>query len=144
VHALEQGHNHNLDRVTLNYPCPVSRLRVIRHNRTKCRENGTHEQHYFFFLSIMTMQVTTHLLDPGWGPEPPRGSGATQGARHRRALTLMVGAFGSLALTPPRGPLSMFLSVDGGCSRIPPSMFLSNDGGRSGIPSSGTSQGTRR
>jgi hypothetical protein len=40
------------------------------------------------------------------------------GARRRRFLALMVGAPGSLALTPPRGPLSMFLSVDGGCSWI--------------------------
>jgi hypothetical protein len=48
VHAPEQGHNHNLDSVALNYPCPVSRLKVISHNRTKYRENGTREQKYFF------------------------------------------------------------------------------------------------
>jgi hypothetical protein len=53
THATEQAHHHNLDSVALNYPCPVSRLRVVSHNKTKCRENGTHEQNYF--LSIMPM-----------------------------------------------------------------------------------------
>jgi hypothetical protein len=48
VHAPEQGHNYNLDRVALNYPCLISRLRIVRHIRTKCRENGTYEQHYIF------------------------------------------------------------------------------------------------
>jgi hypothetical protein len=28
AHAPEQGHNHNLDGVTLNYPCPISRLKA--------------------------------------------------------------------------------------------------------------------
>jgi hypothetical protein len=59
----------------------------------------------------------------------------------------MVSAPGSSALAPPGGPLSTFLSVDGGrswisssgTSRGPPSMFLSVDGGRSRIFSSGTS-----
>jgi hypothetical protein len=69
AHAAEQSHNHNLDSVTLNYPHPVSRLRVVSHNRTKCKDNGTSDQNYF--LSIMPMQVTTHLSDPGWGPDPP-------------------------------------------------------------------------
>jgi hypothetical protein len=51
----KQGHIHNLDNIALNYPCTVSSLRVVSHNRTKCRENGTREQNYF--LSIMPMQV---------------------------------------------------------------------------------------
>jgi hypothetical protein len=46
--CTKQGHNHNLDSVVLNYPCPVSRLRVVSYNRTKCRESGTCEQNYFF------------------------------------------------------------------------------------------------
>jgi hypothetical protein len=74
AHAPEQGHNHNLDSIALNYPCPVSWLRVISHNRTKYRENDTCEQNYF--LSIMSMQVTTHLLDPGWRLDPPPLTGA--------------------------------------------------------------------
>jgi hypothetical protein len=69
AHAPEQGYNYNLDSVALNYLCPVSQLRVVSHNRTKCRENETHEQNYF--LSIMHMQVTTHLSDSGWRPTPP-------------------------------------------------------------------------
>jgi hypothetical protein len=89
VHAPEQGHNHNLDSVALNYPCPVSWLRVVGHNRTKCRENESREQNYF--LSIMPMQVTTDLPDPGWKPDPPH---------------------------PHGGLSSTFLSVDGGRSRI--------------------------
>jgi hypothetical protein len=44
THAPEQSHNHNLDSVTLNHSCPISRLRIINHNRTKCKENGTREQ----------------------------------------------------------------------------------------------------
>jgi hypothetical protein len=40
------------------------------------------------------------------------------GVRHWRFLALMVDAPRSSALAPPEGPLSMFLSVDGGCSRI--------------------------
>jgi hypothetical protein len=43
AHASEQGHNHNLDSVVLNYPSPISRLRVVKHNITKYRENGTRE-----------------------------------------------------------------------------------------------------
>jgi hypothetical protein len=48
---------------------------------------------------------------------PPGGLGAHQ----RRFLALMVDAPGSLALAPPEGPPSMFLSFDGGRSRIPSS-----------------------
>jgi hypothetical protein len=55
AHAPEQGHNHNLDSVAVNNPCPVSQLRVIRQSRTKYRESGTREQNYF--LSIIPMQV---------------------------------------------------------------------------------------
>jgi hypothetical protein len=45
-------------------------------------------------------------------------SGTSWRAGHRRFLALMVGALGCPALTPPRGPPLMFLSVDGGHSRI--------------------------
>jgi hypothetical protein len=85
----EQVHNHNLDSVALNYPCPVSPFRVMSRNRTKCRENGTHEQNYF--LSIMPMQVYNTPLGSWIGTDPP---------------------YGGL----PRGPQSTFLSVDGGRS----------------------------
>jgi hypothetical protein len=73
-HAPKQGHNHNLDNIALNYPCPISRLRVVGDNRTKSRENETHKQNYF--LSTMSMQATTPLLDPRWGPDPPPTMGA--------------------------------------------------------------------
>jgi hypothetical protein len=99
-HAPKQGHNHNLDIIALNYPCPVSWLRVVSHNRTKCRENGTEEQNYF--LSIMSMQLTTHLSDPGGRPDPPPPPPQGSGARCRCFLALIVGAPGSLA-TPPAG-----------------------------------------
>jgi hypothetical protein len=71
AHAPKQGHNHNLHSIALNYSSPVSRLSVVSHNRTKCRKNATLEQNYF--LSIMPMQVTTHILDLGWGPGPSHG-----------------------------------------------------------------------
>jgi hypothetical protein len=48
IYAPEQVHNHNLDSVALNYPCPVSRLRVVRHNMSKCRESGTREHNCFY------------------------------------------------------------------------------------------------
>jgi hypothetical protein len=76
THAPEQGHNHNLDSVTLNYPCPVSRLRVMSHNRTKCRKNGTREQNYF--LSIMPIQIYNTPFISQMGNGPPYGG---QGAR---------------------------------------------------------------
>jgi hypothetical protein len=92
AHAPEQGHNHNLDSVALNYPRLVSLLRVMSHNRTKCRENGTREQNYF--LSIMPMQVYNTPLgfQMGTGPPPLRG--------------------------PPRGPTVDIFYVDDGRSRI--------------------------
>jgi hypothetical protein len=74
MHAPEQGHNHNLDSVALNYPYPVSRLRVISHNITKCRENGIHEQNYF--LSITPMQAYNTPLGSRMGTGPPP-AGAT-------------------------------------------------------------------
>jgi hypothetical protein len=98
AHAAEQIHNHNLDSVTLNYPHPVSRLRVVSHNRTKCKDNGTHDQNYF--LSIIPMQVTTHLSDPGWGLDPPRWE---PGSPPSMFFTLMVGAPGYPS-APPRAP----------------------------------------
>jgi hypothetical protein len=85
----------------------------VSHNKTKYRENETREQNYF--LSIMPMQVyNTHLgfwigTDP---PPPPRGG---PGCPALVFFTLMVDAPGSLS-APPRGPPSMFLSVDGGRS----------------------------
>jgi hypothetical protein len=80
AHAPEQGHNHNLDSVALNYPRLVSLLRVMSHNRTKCRENGTREQNYF--LSIMPMQVYNTPLGFQMGTGTPPPTGASQGA-HR-------------------------------------------------------------
>jgi hypothetical protein len=55
AHVPEQGHNHNLDSVALNYPYLISRPRIVTHNRTKRRENGIHERSYF--LSIILVQV---------------------------------------------------------------------------------------
>jgi hypothetical protein len=67
----------------------------------------------------MPMQVTTHLLDPGWGSDPhggplliflvlmvdaPEFSGSTsQGVCNQHFLTLMVDVPGSLS-APAKGP----------------------------------------
>jgi hypothetical protein len=69
----EPDHNYNLDSITLNDPCPVSRLRVVSHNKIKCRENENCEQNYF--LSIMHMQIynTSFGSQMGTGPPPPHG-----------------------------------------------------------------------
>jgi hypothetical protein len=48
MYAPEQAYNHNLDSVALNYSCPISWLRVIRHNRIKCGESEIHEQNCFY------------------------------------------------------------------------------------------------
>jgi hypothetical protein len=72
----EQVHNHNLGSVRLNYPCPVSRLRVVSHNRTKRRRAGP--------MSKITLclsypcRFTTHSSDPEWRltPLPHGGLGA--------------------------------------------------------------------
>jgi hypothetical protein len=131
AHAPEQGHNHNLDCVALNYLCPVSRLRVTSHNITKCRRMGPVSR-ITFCLSCLCM-FTTHLLDPGWGPDPPAGarvpavdvfyvdggcsrifsSDTSQGAHRRRFLSLMMGAPGSSASAPPWGLAIDNFYVDG-------------------------------
>jgi hypothetical protein len=129
--GAEQGHNHNLDSIARNYSCPVSRLRVVSHNKTKCRENGNHEQNNF--LSITHMHVYNNPLvsriRTGPPPQPPAGpgcspstffmliflsfdggrsrissSGTSQGARRRYFLALMVDTPGSPAPAPPRAP----------------------------------------
>jgi hypothetical protein len=53
------------------------------------------------FFPIMSMQVTAHLSDPGWGLEPPW----RPEARRRCFLALMVDALGSTALAPNMGPV---------------------------------------
>jgi hypothetical protein len=58
-------------------------------------------------------RITTHLLDPGWRPDPHGGLGV----RRRCFLVLMVGAHGSPA-PPPRGAAVDVFCVDGGRSRI--------------------------
>jgi hypothetical protein len=82
AHAPKQGHNNNLDSAALNYPCPISRLRVISHNRIKCRENRTREQ--ITFLSIMPMQVYTASFGSRMETRPPCHGGL--GARYQRFL----------------------------------------------------------
>jgi hypothetical protein len=168
AHDPKESCNHNLDSVAPNYPCPVSRLRVISHNKTKFRDNGTHEKNYF--LSIMPMQVYNTPVNfrmgtvrPLWGP----------GCKLSMIYTLMVGAPGSPAPTPPRGTTVDVFYIDSGRSCISvstsqgarrqcflalmvgalgslaltpprgePSTFLRVDGGCSRISSSGTSRGT--
>jgi hypothetical protein len=45
-------------------------------------------------------------------------SGTSQGAHHQHFLALMVGALGSPALAPPRGPTINVFYIDGGRSQI--------------------------
>jgi hypothetical protein len=59
THAPKQDHNNNLDSVALNYPCHVSRPRIVRHNRAKHRENGIHERSYFYLCCLYKSQ---HML----------------------------------------------------------------------------------
>jgi hypothetical protein len=109
VHAPEQGHNHNIDCFTLNYPCPINQQRIASHNRTKCRGNGIHEQNFFHAHAAQSA-----LLHPGWGPEPP------QGPRDTSSTFFNINGGHSLisVSTCQGGPPSMFSSVDDGCSRI--------------------------
>jgi hypothetical protein len=92
-------------------------------------------------ISGTTSQGACHQYFSALMVGTPGSSGtASQGGHHRCFLALMVGAPRSSAPSP-RGLPSMFLSVDGGRSRIlshhllggPPSMFLSVDGGCSQI-----------
>jgi hypothetical protein len=96
--APEQDHNHNLDSVALNYPCPVIRLWIVRHNGTKCRENETREWSYLYLCCSCRPH---HTFESWFESEPPRGSrptidvsdiggrrswtpdSASQGAHHR-------------------------------------------------------------
>jgi hypothetical protein len=132
LHRPEQVHNHNLSSVTLNYPYPISRPRVVSHNRTKRRVAGPVSR-ITLCLSYPCRFITYHLnsrwgLDPPWGPGAPPltflnmddgrcqiSISTRQGVRRRRFLTLMVGAPRQHL---PGGPSSMFLSVDGGRSQI--------------------------
>jgi hypothetical protein len=77
VHAPEQVHNHDLASVALNYPCLISQLRVIRHNKTKYRENGTREEGYFYLCCPLRLQHTFR----SWMETRPQGD---PGARYRR------------------------------------------------------------
>jgi hypothetical protein len=71
AHALGQEHNHNLDSVALNYPCPVRRRRIVRHNIAKCRESGIREQSYFYLYYLCRSQQSFRSwLETG----PPRGA----------------------------------------------------------------------
>jgi hypothetical protein len=113
THAPEQdhNHNHNLDIVALNYPCPVSRQRIVRHNGTKHRKNETHERSYFYLCYPCWSHHTCGSCMETGPPSAPGGSTST-------FAMLMVGAPGSPTPTPPGGPPSTFLSVVGGRSRI--------------------------
>jgi hypothetical protein len=76
VHAPEQDHNYNLDRIALNYPCLISRLRVVSHNRTKCRENEIRE-HNYFFSCLCRSQRTFRTLSGDRNPHEGRGAPST-------------------------------------------------------------------
>jgi hypothetical protein len=71
-HPFEQVHNHNLGSVTLNYACPVSRLRVVSHNRTKHREAGPMSR--ITSLSTIPMQAYNITFGSRMGTGPPMGA----------------------------------------------------------------------
>jgi hypothetical protein len=70
----EQDHNHNLESVALNYPCPVRRLRIVRHNKARHRENEIREQSYFYLCCLCRSQ---HTFGP-WTEAGPPGGAATR------------------------------------------------------------------
>jgi hypothetical protein len=168
-HPPGQVLNHNLGSVTLNYPCLISRLRVISHDKTKHRVVGP--------VSRITLCLsypcwfTTHPSDPGRGPDPPppRGPGgppstflvlmvgapeslaaAPRGARHQHFLALMVGAPKFTDSTSQGGCHRRFLALMVGAPGFsgntrqggPSSTFSRDDGGQSRIFIS-TRQGAR-
>jgi hypothetical protein len=145
AHAPEQGPKHKLDSIALNNPYPISRLRVLSHSRTRCRESKTREQNYFLFIIPMQVYNTPSgsrmEIGPSLSPLPP-----VIGGLPLTFFALMVGTPGS-PTAPPRGATLTFftLMVSATVSpsappRGPPSMSLSVDGGRSQI-SVNTSQG---
>jgi hypothetical protein len=87
-HAPEQDHNHNLDSVASNYPCPVRRPRIVIDKRAKRREKGIDERSYFYLCCLCRSQ---HMRGQQIESGPPRGT---------------------------RGSPSMFFCVDGVRSRI--------------------------
>jgi hypothetical protein len=100
-----------------------------------------------FFLSCLCMSHRNFRT-----PDGDRNPYGHKGVCHRCFLALIVGTPRSSALTPPRGALLKFLSINGGHSWIyssgtsqgPSSTFLNVDGGRSQISKPGTSQGASR
>jgi hypothetical protein len=109
----EQAHNHNVDNVTLNYPCPVSRLRVVSH---------TGLQHTFW---ISDGDQTP--LGPGGRPliffsiDDGRSQILRQhlpGAHHLHFSSIDGGRYQILLQHPLGSPPSTFSSIDGGRSRI--------------------------
>jgi hypothetical protein len=112
AHPPEQVHYHELGSVKLNYPCPISRQRVVSHSRMRCREVGPVNR--ITFCLSNPCRFTAHLLDPGWEPDTPWGPGGPP----LTFLVLMVGAPTFSSITSHGGLSSTFFSVDGGCSWI--------------------------
>jgi hypothetical protein len=103
---LEQAYNHNLDSVTLNYPCPVSRLRIVSHNRTMRRVAGPMSRIILCLLYPCRFAYTSLRSRMKTGP-PQR----SQGVHHRCFLALMVGAPGFSCRTSQGGPPLTFLAL---------------------------------
>jgi hypothetical protein len=96
THTPKQDHNNNLDSVTLNYLCPVSRPRIVRHNRAKRGENGIHERGYFYLCCLYRSQ---HMLGQQTESGPPKGArgpaidvSELSGGRSRTSGTISQGA----------------------------------------------------
>jgi hypothetical protein len=74
THASEEdhnhNHNHNLESMALNYPCPIGRLRILRHNGTKHRENRIREWSYIYLCYLCSSQ---HIFSSWMETGPPQG-----------------------------------------------------------------------
>jgi hypothetical protein len=112
-----------MDRVVLNYPCPVTQLSSVRHNKTKHRENRICEWSYFYLCCPCRSQ---HTCGSWMETGPPGGPGAAidvfgvDGGHSQTSVT-----------APPGGLPSMFFALMVGTpdpsappSRGPPSTFF--------------------
>jgi hypothetical protein len=117
----------------LNKSCPVSRLRVVRHNRTKYRESGPREQSCFYLCFPCMLQHTFWIFDGEWTPHGALGgrhrrlrhrSWALPDFRHRLlggptvVIFVLSGGRSQISITVSKGPTIDVFTLSGGHSQI--------------------------